>query len=219
MTPAVNQVEYAFSLLRKLEYDSHDNFRLHPYLAQNELRDYCTRKGIALTAYTPSGKPIFLINNLASKYTDSSKSRIFPRPRPPTDRIPGREIQSHTHASHIRVAPFPEYYHPPHEQKFREAEGEYHGASYQPFESFFSFFNRTYYSRSLRWQRRIWARSGDWIAGSGFVSTPTRSLDKCLGGRSNSLDGKLTHPRPSRQYQRTVWDIYQINLPRIGNVK
>ena len=136
MTPAVNQVEYAFSLLRKLEYDSHDNFRLHPYLAQNELRDYCTRKGIALTAYTPSGKPIFLINNLASKYTDSSKSRIFPRPRPPTDRIPGREIQSHTHASHIRVAPFPEYYHPPHEQKFREAEGEYHGASYQPFESF-----------------------------------------------------------------------------------
>lgn len=29
--------------------------RLHPYLAQNELRDYCTRKGIALMAYTPSG--------------------------------------------------------------------------------------------------------------------------------------------------------------------
>ena len=34
--------------------------RLHPYLAQNELRDYCARKGIVLSAYTPSGKPLSL---------------------------------------------------------------------------------------------------------------------------------------------------------------
>jgi glycerol 2-dehydrogenase (NADP+) len=31
--------------------------RLHPYLAQNELREYCRKKGITITAYTPSGKP------------------------------------------------------------------------------------------------------------------------------------------------------------------
>ncbi|KAF8907601.1 reductase AKOR2 [Gymnopilus junonius] len=63
ITPAVNQVE------------------LHPYLAQNELRDYCQRKGIALTAYTPSGYATVrddpLIKSLAEKYEVTPTQIIF----------------------------------------------------------------------------------------------------------------------------------------------
>ncbi|KAF8154236.1 reductase AKOR2 [Crassisporium funariophilum] len=63
ITPAVNQVE------------------MHPYLAQNELRDYCAQKGIVITAYSPSGysnvRSDPLIVSLAEKYKVSSNQIIF----------------------------------------------------------------------------------------------------------------------------------------------
>ncbi|KAF8950145.1 reductase AKOR2 [Flammula alnicola] len=63
VAPAMNQVE------------------LHPYLAQNGLREYCAKKGIAMTAYTPSGYSIVrsdpLIVSLADKYKVTPTQVIF----------------------------------------------------------------------------------------------------------------------------------------------
>lgn len=63
VTPAVNQVE------------------LHPYLAQEDLRKYCTQKGIVLQAYTPSGwanvRNDLVILELAKKYKATSTQIIL----------------------------------------------------------------------------------------------------------------------------------------------
>lgn len=53
IVPAVNQVEYVANL--DLPIRAHTPYRLHPYLAQNDLLEYCKKKGIVLTAYTPTG--------------------------------------------------------------------------------------------------------------------------------------------------------------------
>ncbi|THH26319.1 hypothetical protein EUX98_g7865 [Antrodiella citrinella] len=50
--PHVNQVEYADFMNQVLTHLR----RLHPYLAQPELKAYCDGKGIQLCAYTPTGE-------------------------------------------------------------------------------------------------------------------------------------------------------------------
>ncbi|RPD59612.1 Aldo/keto reductase [Lentinus tigrinus ALCF2SS1-6] len=68
VVPAVNQVE------------------MHPYLAQQELKDFCDDKGIVLTAYTPTGRspPYFSpsavrhrFNEIAEKYKVSPAQIIL----------------------------------------------------------------------------------------------------------------------------------------------
>ncbi|KJA18239.1 hypothetical protein HYPSUDRAFT_79246 [Hypholoma sublateritium FD-334 SS-4] len=63
IVPAVNQVE------------------MHPYLAQNELREYCRKKGIAIASYSSSGYHVVrndpLIVGLAEKYKVTPTQVIF----------------------------------------------------------------------------------------------------------------------------------------------
>ena len=56
IVPAVNQVEYVLILTVVRDAQANEcNHRLHPYLASVELKEYCDKKGIHLTAYTPTG--------------------------------------------------------------------------------------------------------------------------------------------------------------------
>ena len=73
--PAVNQVElvtrHAFPLA--IEHGSDLLYhRLHPYLAQPELKEYCESKGILLEAYTSTGRATVrsdpILVSLAAKY-------------------------------------------------------------------------------------------------------------------------------------------------------
>ncbi|KAF8064090.1 reductase AKOR2 [Lyophyllum atratum] len=71
ITPAVNQVECVlFTWLSKHQHTYCP--RLHPYLVQEDLREYSAKKGIVLTAYAPSGYDSVrndpLIVELANKY-------------------------------------------------------------------------------------------------------------------------------------------------------
>ncbi|EGO25221.1 hypothetical protein SERLADRAFT_465039 [Serpula lacrymans var. lacrymans S7.9] len=63
VVPAVNQIE------------------LHPYLAQNDLLEYCKEKDILVTAYTPTGYEIVrndpIVNQLASKYNVTATQIIL----------------------------------------------------------------------------------------------------------------------------------------------
>lgn len=54
IVPAVNQVEYAISKVSSCTLYWYF-CRLHPYLVQNDLVEYCKERGIVPVAYTPTG--------------------------------------------------------------------------------------------------------------------------------------------------------------------
>ncbi|KAG6884900.1 hypothetical protein C0993_007357 [Termitomyces sp. T159_Od127] len=72
ITPAVNQVECGKISYLLDNLLTEQNLRLHPYLVQEGLREYCDKKEIVIAAYTPSGyddvRKDPLIVGLAEKY-------------------------------------------------------------------------------------------------------------------------------------------------------
>ena len=112
------------------------------------------------------------------------------------------------------MAPLPEHDHPPYEQKFGEAEGEYHGGSYQlSWVSFYFYFPLTFriildpyavrggsrQDLGIRLRAAAWSRGRPCHRTAFWVDAGTTWL--------GDLPAKVLG-------QRYLWDMCQVNLPR-----
>ena len=79
--------------------------RMHPYLAQQDLLDFCNEKGIHITAYSPTGKSPSP-SDVMMKYMMVA-FRSCCRSRGSCDKRLGGEVQCDRHADHTWVGPCP----------------------------------------------------------------------------------------------------------------